>query len=104
MKRCALVIALVLLAGSAWCGDGIYGNNLEQPNQYQTHSSQGRTITQGYSPSTGQSWDSQTVGSHQSGTNAQGQFWSYDGNTGVYQNYGTGEVRINQPQHRQKAW
>lgn len=104
MKRCVATIALVLLAGAAWCGDDGYSNGYYPQNQYQTYGSTGTQQTYGYSPSTGNSWSSQSHGRQQSGINSQGQSWSYDRGTGVYQNYGTGEIRFNQPQPRQKAW
>lgn len=48
----------------------------------------------GYNAKTGAQWGSTTRGSSTSGTDSSGNNWSYNRNSGVYQNYGTGEIRF----------
>jgi hypothetical protein len=47
----------------------------------------------GYNSNTGSTWNSNSYGSGNYGTDSKGNAWSYDRNTGIYQNYGTGERR-----------
>ena len=102
MKKIIILIIIAFSFGAAWAGPADMYTYPQ--NQYQTYGSPGNTQTQGYSPSTGNSWSSQSHGGVQSGVNSQGQSWSYDRNSGVYQNFGTGEVRFNQPQPSKKQW
>ena len=43
---------------------------------------------------TGSQWNAQSYGSQTYGTDSRGNSWSYDRNTGIYNNYGTGETRV----------
>lgn len=49
---------------------------------------------QGYNTRTGSRWSTTYTSSGSSGLDSKGNRWSYDRNTGRYQNYGTGETRI----------
>lgn len=80
-------LALVLLAGPA--SAQYLGNN--NGNSYR---STGSTVY-GSNSSTGSTWtNSYSSGGNQRGTDSQGNSWSYNRGSGVYQNYGTGETRI----------
>ena len=65
-----------------------YGNN---GNTYNSYGSGYR----GYNSNTGSTWSAQSYGNVTRGTDSRGNSWSYDRNSGVYQNYGTGEIRQN---------
>lgn len=100
MKKALILVVFLISLGTAWAGPG----DSYPQNQYQTYGTPGNVQTYGYSPSTGSSWSSQSNGGVQSGVNSQGQSWSYDRSSGVYQNYGTGETRFNQPMPTKKKW
>lgn len=82
MKHPIIAIALLASAGAAQA----FGGN---ENQYNT---QGNGY-QAYNPGTGSTWNSQSNGKMQSGTDSRGNAWQYNGATGQYYNYGTGETR-----------
>ncbi len=50
--------------------------------------------TRGYNQGTGSAWSSQGYSGGQRGTDSQGNPWSYNSRTGVYQNYGTGRTCV----------
>jgi len=105
MQRLVLLLAImVALSGSAVAGNK-GGRYYSSPNQYQTYGTQEKNSRmQRYSASTGSTWSFQSVDGRQSGINSQGQSWSYDENTGVYQNYGTGELRFRQPKPKKPRY
>lgn len=51
----------------------------------------------GYNAQTGSTWSAQSYGGRTTGIDSGGNSWSYDRNSGIYQNYGTGEMRFNTP-------
>lgn len=56
------------------------------------YSSGGSTVY-GSNSRTGSSWSSTSTSQGSRGTDSDGNSWSYNRNSGVYQNYGTGETR-----------
>lgn len=62
----------------------------QSPNLY---SRDGMGGYRGYNPGTGSTWSGRSDGFGQRGFDARGNIWSYDRNSGVYHNYGTGEMR-----------
>ncbi|KAA6182739.1 hypothetical protein F2Q65_17355 [Thiohalocapsa marina] len=66
---------------------GLYGNG--SGNHYNTY---GNGYS-GYNANTGSRWNAQSYGGITRGTDSRGDSWSYDNNSGIYQNDGTGEIR-----------
>jgi hypothetical protein len=64
-------------------------HDLQSGNTYYSHGNGYR----GYNSNTGSQWNATSSGSIIRGTDANGNAWSYDRNTGNYYNYGTGEMR-----------
>lgn len=66
-------------------------------NSYTTiKSGNGTTQTNGYNSTTGSSWQNNyNSNGNMTGQDKKGNTWDYNKSTGVYNNYGTGEVRIN---------
>lgn len=103
MKKAVLFSAIALVVGfigSAQARDrnngyGGYTYDSQSGNSYNSYGNG----YQGYNYSTGSQWNSNTYGGVTQGTDSRGNSWSYDRNTGIYYNYGTGETR-----HRGKKW
>jgi hypothetical protein len=92
MKK-AVIFTMVALALGA-CGgaqargmNDVYGD--ANGNSYNTYGNG----YQGYNSNTGSQWSSNTHGSTTTGIDSKGNQWSYDRDSGTYQNYGTGETR-----------
>lgn len=61
---------------------------------YNSYESNGNGY-QGYNPGTGNTWNTNNSPTGSQGIDSRGNSWSYDRNSGVYQNYGTGRTRFN---------
>lgn len=83
-------LALVLFATPGYAACDLYGNCYSSSG---SRSYGGSTSTYGSNAGTGSQWNSTTNGSRSYGTDSRGNSWSYDRNSGTYQNYGTGETR-----------
>lgn len=57
-----------------------------------TYSSSGNSY-RGNNLNTGSNWSASTRGATTTGTDSRGNGWTYNSNSGVYMNYGTGETR-----------
>lgn len=80
MKKTIIAVGtLMLLSTAAYAKCDAYGN----------------CYSGGYGSNmnTGSQWNSRSSGSSSYGTDSRGNDWSYNRNSGVYQNYGTGETR-----------
>lgn len=61
-----------------------------------TRSSNGATQMNGYNSNSGSTWQTNyNSNGNMSGQDKKGNSWDYNKSTGTYNNYGTGEVRIN---------
>jgi hypothetical protein len=91
MRAFVVSAALVLVAGSATAQQRPYGSPYGNGNTYNSYGSG----YQGHNSNTGSNWNAQSYGSQTYGQDSRGNNWSYDRNSGSYQNYGTGERRQN---------
>lgn len=86
----AAILSMFLMSANAAAQSSYgYGYGNSSGNTYNSYGSGYR----GYNSSTGSTWNAQSYGSTTRGTDSKGNSWSYDKNSGVYQNYGTGERR-----------
>ncbi|KAA6185293.1 hypothetical protein F2Q65_09340 [Thiohalocapsa marina] len=86
LRRPILVLSLAILPATS-SAQG-YGS-LYDGNSYTRYG----TGYSGYNTNTGSTWNAQSYGSMTRGTDSKGNSWSYDNSSGIYQNYGTGEIR-----------
>lgn len=99
-KSIFAAILAVAFVGAAHASG--YGNNNNGGSTYDyrngnTYNRHG-TGYSGHNANTGSTWNAQSYGNTNRGTDSHGNNWSYNQNTGVYHNYGTGEIR----QHGQR--
>lgn len=109
MLKKLLILALLSAAPSAFAQNTIFnspsngypgGSNSYSPNGSSNYDSRSGSSYQSYgsgyqgsNTNTGSSWGAQTYDGVTRGTDSQGNSWSFDRNTGLYENYGTGETR-----------
>lgn len=100
MKQFLFAVALCLIpalaqAQSTYRHDrsgSVY--NWNNGNSYSTQRNpHGGATVNGFNSNTGSSWRTQIQpNGSMSGTDSQGNYWTYDRNSGLYMNYGTGRM------------
>jgi hypothetical protein len=88
MKKLFLILILIFCFSSL-----ALARLVVDPNSGNVYDTSGNT-TYGSNPNTGSNWNTTYQGGgNMQGTDSRGNNWDYNRNTGVYQNYGTGETR-----------
>ena len=93
------LLAAGLLVAAAAVADGFgttYSYDWRSGNSYSTqHNLDGSHTVRGWNAGTGAQWTTTIEpDGDMHGYDAQGNYWTYDRGSGLYMNYGTGEIRF----------